>query len=73
VLVGTITDAGTVTAELLLDKLTVKPPTAAAVLKDRVQASVPDPVIDPLLQDSALNAAGTEVPVMPVPLRLTVA
>ena len=71
-LAGTVTNAGTVTAELLLDRLTFKPPLAAAVLRVRLQASVPDPVIDLLLQDRELNAAGNEEPVIPVPLRLTV-
>jgi len=35
-----------------------------------VQVSLPDPVMDALLQESALNAAGTAVP---VPVRLTTA
>ena len=54
-LAGTITDAGTVTAGLLLDRFTCMPPSAAAVLKIKVQASVPDPVIEPLLQEKELN------------------
>jgi hypothetical protein len=64
---GTVTVLGTVTAELLLDKLTFRPPLGAEVLSVTVQASVPDPVMAPLLQNSALNAAGAAVP---VPLRL---
>jgi hypothetical protein len=39
------------------------------VVSVTVQASVPDPVMAPLLQDSALNAA-EPVPVVPVPLKL---
>jgi hypothetical protein len=54
-LAGTITDAGTVTADLLLDRLTFKPPLGAAVLKVRVQGSVPDPVIEPLLHETEFN------------------
>jgi hypothetical protein len=62
---ATVTVDGTVTSELLLDRFTVKPPLAAAALSDTVQLSVPAPVMDPLLQLSALST-GT-----PVPLRLT--
>jgi hypothetical protein len=58
---------GTVTAELLLDRFTINPPLGAEAVSVTVQASVPDPVIAPLLQDSALNAAGVAVP---DPLRL---
>jgi hypothetical protein len=61
----TVTDAGTRTAELLLDNPTDNPPLAAAVLRVTVQASVPAPVIEEFVQEIALNA-GT-----PVPLRLT--
>jgi hypothetical protein len=63
---GTVTVAGTATAALLLDRLTLSPPLAAAEVSVTVQASVPDPVMDPLLQESALNSVGVEVP---VPLR----
>ena len=66
---GTVTVLGTVTAELLLDRLTVNPPLVAAAVSVTVQASVPAPVMAPLLQDSALNAA-EPVPVVPVPLKL---
>ena len=62
---ATVTLDGRVTAGLLLTKPTVKPPLAAAAFSDTVQLSVPAPVIDPLLQLSALST-GT-----PVPLRLT--
>jgi hypothetical protein len=61
---ATVTDAGTVTAVLLLAKLTANPPLAAAALNVTVQLSVPAPVIDPLVQLSPFNT-GT-----PVPLRL---
>ena len=67
---GTVTVAGTVTAALLLDRLTLSPPLGAAALSLTVQASVPDPVMDPPLQESAFNAAGAAVP---VPLRAMIA
>jgi len=63
---GTITADGTVTAPLLLDKLTLIPPLPAVEVSATVQVSVPDPVMDPLLQESVLNAAEPE----PVPLRV---
>jgi hypothetical protein len=69
-LAGTTTVAGTVTAALLLVRATLKPPLPAAAVSVTVQASLPDPVIDALLQDSALSAAGTAVP---VPVRLITA
>jgi hypothetical protein len=53
---------------LLLDRLTTSPSLGAAELKVTVQESEPDPVMDPILQETALNAAaGTAV--APVPLR----
>jgi hypothetical protein len=61
---ATVTEAGTVTAVLLLARLTANPPPAAAVFSVTVQLSLPAPVIDPLAQLSAVSA-GT-----PVPLRL---
>ena len=66
---GTVTVLGTVTAELLLDRFTVSPSLGAEAVRVTVQASVPDPVMAPLLQFSALNAA-EPVPVVPVPLRV---
>ena len=63
---GTVTVLGTVTAELLLDRFTVSPLPEAGAVSVTVHASVPDPVIAPLLQYSALNAAET----VPVPLRV---
>jgi hypothetical protein len=62
--------AGTVTAELLLARLTVKPPLAAATFSVTVQLSVPAPVIDPLLQLSPLNT-GTPVPLRLITVELT--
>ena len=47
---ATVTVAGTLTAELLLVRLTLKPPLGAAALSATVQESVPAPVIDPLAQ-----------------------
>jgi hypothetical protein len=61
-LAGTTTVAGTVTAALLLARLTLKPPLPGAAVSVTVQLSLPDSVIDALLQESALNAAGTLVP-----------
>jgi hypothetical protein len=58
---GTVTVAGAVTAALLLARLTLRPPLPAAELNVNTQTSVPVPVIDPLLQDSALTAALTAV------------
>jgi hypothetical protein len=49
-LAGTITVAGTVTAALLLDRLTFIPFFGAAARSVTVQASVPEPVMDALLQ-----------------------
>ena len=62
---ATLTVLGTVTALLLLARLTENPPVAAAAFRVTVQESVPAPVKDPLVQLSALST-GT-----PVPLRLT--
>ena len=66
---GTMTEAGTVTAALVLDRLTLRPPPGAAAFSVTVQASVTEPVKDALLQESALNAA-VVVPVVPVPFRV---
>jgi hypothetical protein len=41
----------------LLARLTLKPPLPAAVASVTVQVSLPDPVTDELLQESALNPA----------------
>lgn len=63
-----VTEAGTVTAVVLLANVTVVAEVAAEV-RDTVHASVPAPVSDPLLQESTLSVAGA----CPVPLRVTVA
>ena len=59
-LAGTVTEAGTVAAGLLLDRLTVSPPDGAAMFSVTVQASVPAPVMDAPEQESALNSAGPD-------------
>jgi hypothetical protein len=61
----TVTETGTVTAELLLARLTANPPLAAAAFNVTVQLSVPAPVIDALVQLKPFNAG------VPEPLRLT--
>jgi hypothetical protein len=66
---ATVTDVGTLTALLLLLRLTVRPPLLAAEVRVTVQASVVAPVSEPLLQETALRAAVA----CPVPLMLTVA
>jgi hypothetical protein len=53
---ATVTVAGTITAELLLDRLTANPPFGAAPLSVTVQLSVPAPIIESLMQSNALNA-----------------
>ena len=67
---ATVTVAGTVTAALLLARLTLTPPLPAAALNVTVQASVPDPVMVPLLQVSALKTGAAAAP---VPLKLITA
>ena len=62
-LAGTTTVAGTVTEVLLLVRPTLTPPLPAAELSVTVQASLPAPVMDALLQDNELNTPGTAVPV----------
>ena len=68
-LAATVTVAGTLTAALLLDRLTLNPPLGATALSDTVQASLPAPVMDVLLHEIALNPAVVDG--VPVPLRLT--
>jgi len=58
---ATLTVDGTVTALLLLARLTVNPPVAAAAFSVTVQLSVPDPVNESVVQLSPLNT-GTPVP-----------
>jgi hypothetical protein len=62
-----VTEAGTVTALLLLARLTTVALVAADVMVT-VQASVPAPVSDPLLQEIPLSVAGA----CPVPLSVIV-
>ena len=57
-LAGTTTVTGTVTAALLLVKDTLTPPLPAGPLSVTVQASVPDPVMDALLHESAVGVIG---------------
>jgi hypothetical protein len=64
---ATLTAAGSVTAVFVLDRLTICPPLGAGAFRITLQASVPDPVIDPLLQETALRT------VIPVPLSPTTA
>jgi hypothetical protein len=59
---ATVTDDGTVTAALLLERPTVNPPLAAAAFRVTVQESVPAPVMDELMHVSAVSTG------MPVPL-----
>jgi hypothetical protein len=54
---ATVTEAGTVTAVLLLANVTGSPAVPAAAVSVTVQESVPAPVIDALVHDSALSAA----------------
>ncbi len=63
---ATVTLEGTLTSELLLTRLTVNPPLAAAAFNVTVQASVPAPLMELLPQLSA-DSTGT-----PVPLKATV-
>jgi hypothetical protein len=73
---ATVTDAGTVTAESLLARLTVPPllPTAASSVTE--QLSVPAPVSVPLEHVNALTVAcvggGVDTTAVPVPLNGTV-
>jgi hypothetical protein len=52
-----VSEAGTVTALLLLDKLTVAAVVAAALIVT-MQESVPAPAREPLLHETALSAGG---------------
>src|SRR5579863_4632570 len=64
---GTVTEAGTATALLLLARLTTSPPLGAAPLNEAAQATAPAPVKLDELHEIALRAT------VPVPFRLTVA
>jgi hypothetical protein len=70
---GTVTVAGTATAALLLARPTTRPPLAAAALKVTVQASVPAPVIIPVVHVTALSTAGSGVPVPLKPITVVAA
>lgn len=59
---ATITDAGTVTDSLLLDRCTANPPPGAAAVRLTVQASAPAPVIDALLHDTLLRVDSCVTP-----------
>lgn len=67
---GTVTRAGTVTAVLLLDRVTETPLLGAVVDKVTVQESVAAPLTAPLVQERALSVADPvpEVPVVDLPL-----
>ena len=69
-LAGTVTEDGTTTDVLLLERPTLRPLLPAGAFSVTVQASVPAPVKDPVAQERALNppAAAT-----PEPLILTTA
>jgi hypothetical protein len=58
---ATVADDGTVTAVLLLAKVTVNPPVAAAAFRVTEQASDPAPVIDAFVHETAVST-GTPVP-----------
>ena len=68
---GIVTEPGTVTVLLLLDRLTKNPPLAAAELRVTVQASVPAPVNEPVAQANALRT-GTPIPLRPTMLDVPV-
>lgn len=56
-LAGIVIDVGSVTEASLLKRFTVSPPVGAAALALTVQASVPAPVMDPLVQVMPLSTA----------------
>lgn len=64
---ATVTLAGTLTAELLLDRVTTWPPEDAGALRVTVQASVAAPVMVAAVQPMELSVPGDA---SPVPLRL---
>jgi hypothetical protein len=65
---GTVTADGTVTALLLLAKLTVRPPLPAAAFSVTVQGSAANPIRALLVQLSELKVV--VLAAAPVPLRL---
>jgi hypothetical protein len=66
-LAATVTVAGTVTAALLLARLTLRPAIGAAAVSFTVQASDPAPVMAALPQETALTAGAAS----PTALMLT--
>jgi hypothetical protein len=68
---GTVTEAGTMTELLLLARLMLRPPVGAEADMLTVHASARDPVMEVLLQETALTVGVTAA--MPAPLRLIVA
>ena len=71
--VGTVTDAGTETVLLLLDRATLNPPAGAAAVSDTVHVSVAAPVMLELWHDSVLRAACALLEAAPLPCNLTLA
>jgi hypothetical protein len=65
---ATVTEAGTVTDELLLLSVTVSPPVGAAELSDTVHESLAAPLIVPFAQETPLSVPPADCP---VPLRAT--
>ncbi len=65
---GTKTVAGTETGVSLLERPTLNPPSGATPLNATVHVSVPDPVIEALLQE---NEVSVGVAAAPLPLRFT--
>ncbi len=66
---ATVTEAGTLTSELLLDSPIANPPLAAGVFTVTVQLSVPDPMIELLVQFNPVSP-GTPVPLRPTTVEL---
>jgi len=64
---STVTNAGTLTAGLLLDRLTLSPPFGAAVLRVKLHASVADPASVPFAQLNDVRVGKGRL--VPVPLR----
>jgi hypothetical protein len=60
---ATVTDEGTATAVLSLESPTVRPLDPAGALSVTVHESVPEPVIEPVVQAKPLSAPAAAVPV----------
>jgi hypothetical protein len=56
----TVTEAGTVTEPLVLDSVTACPPVGAAAVRVTVQASVPAPVMEELVQERAFSVPAVD-------------